>query len=120
MKRSPLKRKTPMRRTPMVRRRKPQTAEDRASNAHAHRTGAVCAIGRGIGCDGPLELHHVAGRRDSIRNHPLNLMTLCAWHHRHSRILSPHGAPAAFRQWLEAALPDVAEFVRLSRRTSAS
>ena len=60
----------------------------------------------GPACGLKIEFHHLAGRSASVKNHPLNRMALCAEHHRLSTTLSAHGAPKAFKAWLEANRPE--------------
>jgi len=80
---------------------------------------AVHAAGRcavGIGCDGPLEAHHLISRsHKATRNAVEGGVLLCARHHRLSNKLSPHGAPRAFREWLKINRPEQAEWVAAHR-----
>ena len=69
-----------------------------------------CAVG--IGCEGPLEAHHLVTKGVTHHRHdPANGILLCRAHHQGS-VLSPHGAPRAWLHWLEHARPEAAVFVR--------
>ena len=67
-------------------------------------------------CSGPVEAHHLAGRHKHTKYDASLGMPLCAHHHRHSTVCSPHAAPVAFRVWLETYHPDLAEEVKQHNR----
>ena len=63
-------------------------------------------------CQGPLEAHHLIPRSHKLfRDDSQNGLSLC-WQHHHGSRLSPHGAPAAFREWLKTHLPDKYNFMQ--------
>ena len=91
----------PMKRTP----RKPDEA---ARKFHAkNQRCALWAYDPTDRCDGKIELHHAGGRSKAFRNDERLHLPLCAWHHRHSKKCSPHGAPAAFKSWLRLQRPEM-------------
>lgn len=129
MKRTPLKRRTPLargpgpKRTPMKRYRKPSAVAKAdalaAAIVHARGKCAVREALRSIGgdvecCAGPLEQHHARGRGKGFRWRTESHLLLCAAHHR-TRCMAPHVRPALWRQWMEQfwpeilAMPDVPE-----------
>jgi hypothetical protein len=79
---------------------------DTAWGQYVHARYNRCAVNNGH-CSGPLEAHHLITRGvRATRHDPANSILLCARHHRGSPQLSPHGAPTAFREWLQVNLPD--------------
>lgn len=121
MKRTPLKRKTPMKRGCRIQRkpyrwagRDDATREaDRLAARIVHARGCCALAHKGAphmdACGGPLEQHHARGRGKGFRWRTESHLLLCAWHHRNSPHLSAHGAPAAFRFWMENAHPEIVE-----------
>lgn len=65
-----------------------------------------CAVGTAF-CAGPLEAHHARGRLRAYRWRTDCGMLLCAYHHRYSTTSSAHGAPAAFKEWLQEHHPKI-------------
>jgi len=114
MKRTPLVRKTPMKRR--AKRRYVRPAEvaraDRMAAEIVHARGR-CAVqehpdGFPVGpCGGRLEQHHARGRGLGFRWRTESHLLLCACHHR-TGPFSAHGSPKAFRQWLEIHHPEIA------------
>ena len=107
MKRTAIKRKTPLRRTKPMRWKGRDSATKRADALWARLVHARlhCAVCITYSIDprfiGPLEAHHARGRGKRFRWRTEYALLLCAHHHRHSPTLSAHGAPASFKAWLE-------------------
>lgn len=130
MKRTPLKRRTPLargpgpKRQPMKRYRKPSAVAhaDALAAAIVHARGC-CAFAHArervglstTSCRGPLEQHHARGRGRGFRWRTESHLLLCAWHHRLSPLVSAHGGPRLFARWMLRhhpeipAMPDVPE-----------
>ena len=116
MKRTPLKRKTRMkrRRKPMSRLAK-RTRDggsglwlrkaDAAWGALVHLVcGDRCAVGGN--CAGHVEAHHIISRSVRATRHlPLNGIGLCSKHHKFDVLCSPHGGPAGFFAWFTETYP---------------
>jgi len=68
-----------------------------------HNEYSFCAI-----CgDSPVELHHLVRKGNKLcRWERLNSISLCSFHHRESRLLSAHGSPEAFEDWLAENMPE--------------
>lgn len=120
MKRTALKRRTPLargvgpKRGPMKRYRKPSAVAkaDALAAAIVHARG-ICALAhKGAphmnSCGGRLEMHHARGRGKGFRWRTDSHLLLCAWHHRNSPHMSAHGAPKAFAFWLNRHHPEIA------------
>lgn len=116
MKRTPLKRKTPMKRGARLA-RKPYRWKGRdamtrkadqlaAAIVHGRRICAVCGNLYKVRGD-HLEQHHARGRGKGFRWRVESHLLLCSHHHRTSTVLSAHGAPAAFDLWLDKYHPDI-------------
>lgn len=92
MKRSPLKRKTQLARSPMKkRRRKPREGDDPAHLAWVRTLPCVVSLG----CGGVVQAHHsTAGRGLSQKAPDWESMPLCAKHHREF-----HDARGYFGGW---------------------
>jgi len=75
-------------------------------NAVMAKWGGKCAVG--VGCKGPLNCHHLVTRNiRHLRHDVRNGVVLCAWHHQFSPVLSAHGAPLAFAEWLRKHHDDI-------------
>ena len=74
-----------------------------------------CAVGN-EDCKGPLEAHHLISRgHKATRTAVEGGILLCSWHHRLSPHLSAHGAPRAFKTWMEANRPEQAAWVAANK-----
>ena len=123
MKRSPLKRRTPLKRSPMKRGRKKQRplAERKADPTSDYwlkkcdelwsklvRSSGCCAK---CGKEGKTEAHHLITRaRKHLRHLLINGVELCYRCHQRGEG-SAHEDITGFRMWLEAERPDQAEWV---------
>jgi len=73
-----------------------------------HRHHKCCAI---EGCNNPCELCHLISRGNHLfRWDPRNIINLCSWHHKNSKLLSHHGSPEAFKEWMKQNKPEQYEF----------
>lgn len=64
-------------------------------------------------CMGRLEAHHLIGRGNKFTRCDIkNGMLLCSLHHKNSKILSAHGSPKAFMDFLEWKYPARAKYIR--------
>jgi len=67
--------------------------------AYFHDLYNQCAV---EGCNNPCELAHLIPRGHHLfRWDRRNVLPLCGWHHKYSLILSCHGSPEAFQEWLK-------------------
>ena len=58
-----------------------------------------------------IEMAHLISRGNHLfRFDKRNVIPLCAFHHRGSRLLSAHGSPEAFKNWMEENRPEQYEF----------
>jgi len=88
------------------------------------RDGLACVIcGRKSGEEHPnyrgkivkakLASHHIIPREIKETRHNIsNGITLCSFHHKYSRDLSPHKNPLAFFLWMEQHRPEILEYLR--------
>ena len=111
MKRSALKRKTPLRAKKQYRWKGRDAATRRAdamlaSRVHARGRCALCQF-IGVVSGDPLEVHHARGRLKGFRWREESCLLLCRFHHRTGTVISAHGAPAEFRRWLEKNRSDI-------------
>lgn len=116
MKRTPLRRKKPMRRSALrpsapMRKKRRSAAEIEADRLAAQIVHARprCEMGSqpDAYCSGALEQHHARGRLKAYRWRTESHLLLCANHHRWSVYCSAHGAPRAFREWMEKNKPEI-------------
>jgi len=62
--------------------------------------------------ESPCEAHHIIPRsRHANEQNPMNGIALCASHHKWSNVLSAHGAPMAFAEWLQKNRPEQWEWI---------
>ncbi len=74
-----------------------------------HAEHRICVI---EGCTDRPELHHIIGKGNKLyRWLRINALPLCQYHHTVSRLLSAHGSPEAFNEWLRIHRPDQYEFM---------
>ena len=80
---------------------------DKLFAAWFHSEFKTCAI-----CgESPIEMHHLIRRNNYLfRWVKMNVIPLDPFHHKHSRLLSAHGAPDEFAEWLRVNRPDQYEF----------
>ena len=80
---------------------------DRLFYSAQHQIWQRCAVCR----RSPVEIHRLIrkGRSGSCRQE--SGIGLCAEHHRLSPVLSAHGSPEAFKQWLADKHPETARWV---------
>ena len=63
-------------------------------------------------CKGNIEMAHLIERENYLwRWEVKNVIDLCSWHHKFSRIISSHSAPIAFSQFLQKHFSNKYEFV---------
>lgn len=63
-------------------------------------------------CKGNIEMAHLIERENYLWRWDINnVIDLCSYHHKFSRIISSHNAPIAFSQFLERWFPTKYEFV---------
>jgi len=63
-------------------------------------------------CKGNIEMAHLIERENYLWRWEIkNVIDLCSWHHKFSRIISSHAASIAFSQFLLKYFPDKYEFV---------
>lgn len=75
MKRSPLKRRTPLNRGGFLRRRKPKTIAGFGEIWREGLGGCVVCLAEGGACSGPVQAHHIIGRQ-TLRRRGLLFETL--------------------------------------------
>lgn len=77
---------------------------------------------RGHGeCSGRLEMHHMISCGVKHFRHDLrNVIVLCAQHHRLSTLMSPHGNPKAFDEWMAAERPEHFAWVEANKWKSGT
>ena len=88
---------------------------DKLFSSWFHEKYAICAI---EGCNNPCEQAHLIPRGNHLfRWTKLNNLPLCSFHHKDSKLLSCHGAPEAFEDWLCDNRPEEHYFWEHNRHT---
>jgi hypothetical protein len=63
-------------------------------------------------CKGRIEMAHLIGKENYLWRWNIdNVIDLCSWHHKYSRLISSHVAPITFTQFLEKYFPAKYAFV---------
>jgi|GEM_PF-2129340 len=66
--------------------------------------------------DSLIEMHHLVRKGNKLcRWERLNSISLCSFHHRESRLLSAHGSPDAFEDWLAENMPEQHYFWKIHK-----
>ena len=86
---------------------------DRIFGEMFHRKYKVCCV---EGCTNPCEMAHLIPRGNKLfRWLWINALPICSYHHKESKLMSCHGSPEAWEDWLKQNHPDRWVFLMQNR-----
>jgi hypothetical protein len=120
MKRTPLKRKTGLRRQSRTSQAALRREMDKLWSQYIHLKFRERCVVDSPECRGPLNAHHLISRSVlHLRGNEMNGVLLCALHHIFSKRMSAHGAGVIFGQWLRLFMSEYDKWIALNKNTCA-